>query len=242
MNNFGNSGTPPVQQYATVAGVEVRPLMRLVYMWMTLGLLVTALVAVFVASNESLVMAASQLYLPLVIVQFGLVLGIGFLMSRISANVAIGLFFLYAGSMGLTLSVILFAFVASGQTMAIANAFFTTAGLFGVMTVIGLTTKVDLTRFGSFLMMGLIGLVIASFINMLFAQGALSWIISVVGVLLFTGLTAYDTQKIKNLAHMPEYQEHSDSLVKLSVMGALTLYLDFINLFLFLLQLFASRD
>lgn len=230
--------TPAVQQASGIQ-IEVRPLMRMVYMWMGLGLLVTAMIATFLASSLDIIVTIAPMFLPIVIGQFVLVMALSFLINRISANVALILFFVYAASMGVTLSVIIFA-VAQTNPMAIANAFFTTAGLFGVMTFIGFTTQVDLTRFGSFLMMGLIGLIIASFINLLFAGGAMSWVISIFGVLLFTGLTAYDTQRIKNMATLPEFQQHSDSLVKMSVMGALSLYLNVINIFIFLLQLFAG--
>ena len=241
MQNYEYNPAAPVQEIS-IGKIEVRPLMRLVYMWMGLGLLVTAFVALGIASSEQLVMTASNLFLPVMIAQFALVIGLSWAIQRIPANVALVLFFVYAASMGVTLSLIVFGLIASGQTMALANAFFTTAGLFGVMTVIGFTTKVDLTRFGSFLMMGLIGLVIASVVNIFLSSGALSWIISIIGVLVFTGLTAYDTQRIKEMASLPEYQQHSDSMLKMSIMGALTLYLDFINLFIFLLSLFSGRD
>jgi len=212
-----------------------------VYMWMAFGLAVTAVVAFAVTNSPQLVQTASELYLPVMLVQLGLVIGIGWGINRISANVAAILFIVYAVSMGFTMSVLLFALVATGQSMAIVNAFVTTAGLFGVMTVIGLTTKTDLTRFGSFMMMALIGLIIASVVNIFLASGALGWVISIAGVLIFTGLTAYDTQKIKNMASMPQYQQYGESMAKMSILGALILYLDFINLFLFLLSLFSRR-
>jgi FtsH-binding integral membrane protein len=125
--------------------------------------------------------------------------------------------------------------------MPVAKAFFTAAALFATMSVIGYTTKVDLTRFSTFFMMALIGLVIASIVNIFLASSALSWAISVFGVLLFTGLTAYDTQKLKNAAADVSLQE-GEVMRKLSIIGALNLYLDFINMFLYLLRLFANRN
>lgn len=232
-----------LSQPMNVAGVEIRPLMRLVYLWMGLGLLVTGFIAWFVASNEELLFSVANMGIVLFIVQIGIVIGLSWAINKISPTVATGLFFAYAASMGLTLSVIVYAYVSAGEAMAIAQAFFTTAGLFGVMTVIGFTTNVDLSKFGTFLMMGLIGIILASIVNIFLGSSTLTFIISIIGVLIFTGLTAYDTQKIKEMAALPEMQAHSDMMVRLSIMGALTLYLDFINLFLFLLRLFgSSRD
>jgi uncharacterized protein len=244
MFNRNNSNplsyAPSREQESSVA---LRPLMRLVYMWMGLGLLTTALLSFFVASNENIVAVAANWYLPLVILQVVVVIALGWMMQRVSPTVAGGLFFFYSALNGVTFGVIFFGLVATGQSMAITNAFLTTAGLFGAMTVVGYTTKVDLSKFSTFFMMALIGLMIAIVVNIFLGSTMLDFIISVFGVLLFTGLTAWDTQRIKNLAAMPEYQEHSDDMAKLAIMGALMLYLDFINLFIFLLRLFAGgRD
>lgn len=223
--------------------VEFRPLMRLVYLWMGLGLLTTAVLALVLSSNEQLIFSIAQWTLPIFIGQFILVIALSWAVNRIPPMVAVALFFVYAVSMGVTMSVLVYSYVATGEAMAVANAFFTTAGLFGVMTVVGYTTKVDLSRYSTFFMMALIGLVIAMVVNMFLQSSGFSLLISIIGVLLFTALTAYDTQKIKNLAMHPSMQEHSDAMVRLSVLGALTLYLDFINLFIFLLRIFAGgRD
>jgi hypothetical protein len=247
----------------TNALTDIRPLMRLVYVWMSLGLFITGGITLAVASNTELVLSLYDKYIFLAILQLVIVLGLSWGINRMSPMVATGVFFFYAASMGVTLGIIVFSVMLGQLTdreivriltnpsefsaftatsiLPVAKAFFSTAGLFGAMTVIGLTTNIDLTRFGSFLMMALIGLVIASIVNIFLQSDTFSWIISVVGVLLFTGLTAYDTQKIKNWAHEPQYQEMSDDLRRLSIMGALTLYLDFINLFIFLLRIFGMR-
>jgi FtsH-binding integral membrane protein len=234
-----------------VTSETMRPLMRMVYMWMTLGLGVTGAIAAVIATQPlSTIVSLSQLYLPLILVELALVVGLSWGISRMSATFATGMFFVYAAVNGLTIGVIVFAYMFNGidargnaviDMLPVAKAFFTTAGLFGTMSVIGYTTKIDLTRFSTFFMMALIGLLIAMVVNIFLNSGPLSFIISVVGVLIFTGLTAYDTQKIKNMAAEASMQENSEDMRKMSIMGALTLYLDFINLFLMLLRLFGSN-
>jgi len=255
MQNF-NMQNPAVERSGMMSQIDIRPLMRLVYMWMGLGLLVTAVVSFVVSSNVELALSLAQGWFVLMIVQLGIVFGLSFLVNRIKPSIALILFFVYAASMGLTLGVMFLGIMidpeasavageivySNGGMMTIASAAATTAGLFGVMTVIGYTTKVDLSRFSTFFMMALIGLVIAMVVNIFLNNDTFSLIISVIGVLLFTGLTAWDTQKIKQMAMLPEMQHHSDSMMRLSIMGALTLYLDFINLFIFLLSIFSSRD
>jgi FtsH-binding integral membrane protein len=221
--------------------VEIQPLMRLVYLWMGFGLLVTTLVSVVVSNTPALLQLVLNpaILIVAIIAEIGLVIAIAAGIRRWSANTAAILFCVYAGINGFTLSVI---FLIYAQSSIIA-AFATTVGLFGVMSVIGYTTKTDLTKMGSFLMMALIGLVIAMVVNIFLRSGGLEWIISIVGVLVFTGLSAYDTQKIKLLASDPAIAADNNLLVKMAILGALTLYLDFINLFLFLLRLFgSSRD
>lgn len=241
MQNFNETYAPTTTGAAS--GIQLQPLMRLVYMWMSFGLLTTGIVALVLANNEPLLMSLAGIFPFLWIVQIGLVLGLAWGINRMSPNLAGILFFVYAVSLGITLGATFYGLIEGGQADAIYKAFFTTAGLFGAMTVVGFTTKVDLSRFSAFFMMALIGLFIAIIVNIFLASSAISFIISVVGVLLFTGLTAYDTQRIKELASLPEMQQHSDSMAKLAIMGALTLYLDFINLFFFLLSLFAGgRD
>lgn len=241
MNYFDNGQEAVLRNTRVGTLADVNPLLRLVYLWMSLGLLVTAGVSFAIAQNEQFVFSIARAWYVIVFLQLGLVLGLSWGIRRVSPAVATGLFFVYAGSVGLTLGVIFYALVKGGEGMAIAKAFFTTAGLFGAMTVVGFTTKVDLSKFSTFFMMGLIGLVIAIIVNMFLRSDGLSFIISVVGVLLFTALTAWDTQKIKMLAMQPELQTYSDDMRKLSILGALELYLDFINLFIFLLRLFAGN-
>lgn len=231
--------------------VDVQPILRNVYMWMVLGLLLTAGVGWFLAETELIIQMAVNIpffFMGVIIAQFGVVIYLSMRLMKMSPRTALMWFFVYAALMGVTLSSIFLAFTAPEEgiapysTTAITNAFLTTAGLFGAMTVVGFTTKIDLTKFSSFFMMGLIGLVIAMFVNMLIGSAMIDFIISVVGVLLFTGLTAYDTQKIKNWAANPEIAANADAAGRLAVMGALSLYLDFINLFLFLLRLFGGRE
>lgn len=221
--------------------VEIRPLMRLVYMWMTVGLLVTAFVAMIVSGN-----AAMQTLVQNPVVLFGSIIGQLVLVvalnagiNRMSANTAGILFFVYAALNGFVFSIIFLAYPIG----SIGLAFLTTAGLFGAMTVVGFTTKTDLTRYSSYFMMGLIGLVIAMVVNMFLGSGPLDFIISIAGVLLFTALTAYDTQRIAAMAADPTIQADGSLAPKLAIIGALKLYLDFLNLFLFLLRLFGGgRD
>ncbi len=252
MNNFnfdsGNNaeGAFAQQGWMPKVNIDVRPLMRTVYMWMMFGLLTTAGISAFVAMQPLQTIAQiSNLWLPIVILQLALVMGISWGFNKLSPTVAGILFFAYAALNGLMFGVLFFVYISAGQSMAIANAFLTTAGLFGAMTVVGYTTKVDLSKFGSFLMMGVIGLFIAMIVNWFLGSSMLDLIISVVGVLIFTALTAYDTQRIKEMAAQMAYAGGGQSQLaaKLAIMGALKLYLDFINIFLFLLRLFGGgRD
>lgn len=223
------------EQQSTTTYAEARPILKYVYIWMTFGLFITAAVAFITASTPALV---SLIMNPIVMIiaiiaQFGLVIALSAALPRLSPGAAAGMFMGYAALMGFTLSTIFLVFSIG----SIATAFITTAGMFGAMTVFAFTTRMDLTRFGSYLMIGLIGLIIASLVNM-FMGGALSFIISIVGILIFLGLTAYDTQNIKRMAAHPETQANPDVAAKLGIFGALSLYLNFINIFLFLLQLF----
>lgn len=163
------------------------------------------------------------------------VLVMSFAFNKLSSFSLLGLFILYAAVMGLSMSFIFLAYTAS----SIASTFFITAATFAVMAVLGYTTKQDLTKFGSILIMALIGIIIASVVNMFLGNGMLDIIISCVGVLVFTGLTAYDVQKLKRIGAGVEYGSESSN--KLAIMGALNLYLDFVNLFMMLLRLFGDR-
>ena len=218
-------------------GLQLNAVMRNVYGWMTMGLLVTTAMALAI-SNSGIILSQGVLWLA-IILQFGIVLGLSFAINRISATAAGMLFFLYSAVTGFTFSIIFLVFSLG----SIAAAFFSTAGVFGAMTIVGMTTKTDLTKYSSYFMMGLIGLIIASVVNIFIGSSGFDFLISIFGVLLFTGLTAYDTQRIANMAANPKMKVDSESTLKFSIMAALTLYLDFINLFLFLLRLFGSgRD
>ena len=170
------------------------------------------------------------------IAPIGLVLLIGFGFQKYSAKFLLGVFLIYSTLTGISLSTIFSVYT----TASIASTFFISALTFGVMAFTGYTTKTDLTKLGSLLYMGLIGIIIASIVNFFIGSSFMHYIISIIGVLVFTGLTAYDVQKIKNIGN--QVQEGSESVQKLMIMGALTLYLDFINLFLMMLRLFGSRD
>ena len=166
----------------------------------------------------------------------GLVLLIGFGFNKYSVKFLLGIFILYSTLTGISLSTIF----AIYSTSSISTTFFISALTFGVMALTGYTTKTDLTKIGSLLIMGLVGILIASIVNMFIGSSLMDYIISIIGVLVFTGLTAYDVQKIKNIGN--QIDQGSETAQKMMVLGALTLYLDFINLFLMLLRLFGNRD
>ena len=226
----------------SLPGVELHPLMRNVYMWMAMGLLVTTAVALYVASSATIMQALvtnQLLFFGAIIGQLALVVALSAAINRMSATAAGIMFFVYSALNGFTLSIIFVVY----EIGSIGVAFGVTSLLFGVMTVIGMTTSIDLSKYSTYFMMGLIGLVIAMVVNMFLGSGPLDFLISIVGVILFTALTAYDTQRIKEMANTPGIEtQGTDQLMKLSIIGALTLYLDFINLFLFLLRLLGSRD
>lgn len=215
-------------------GLQLNAVMRNVYGWMTMGLLVTTAVALAV-SNSGLFPSQGVFWLA-IFAQIGIVFGLSFAIKRISATAAGMLFFVYSAVTGFTFSIFLLAF----DLGTIGAAFFSTAGVFGAMTIVGMTTKTDLTKYSSYFMMGLIGLFIAIIVNIFVGSSLIEFAISVFGVLLFTGLTAYDTQRIARMAADPRMTVDSENTLKFSIMAALTLYLDFINLFIFMLQLFGG--
>jgi hypothetical protein len=220
-----------------IAAEQQRFMVR-VYNWMTTGLGITGLVAFMVANSPSaveLIFGNPILPIVLIVVQIGLVFWLAARVMQMSAQQAMGVFLLYAAVMGLSLSVIFLSYT----TASITSTLLVTAGTFGAMSVYGYTTKKDLTSWGSFLFMGLIGLIIASVVNMFLQSAAMGWIISYAGVLIFVGLTAYDTQKIKEMNILGN--EGSEEDTKEAIRGALTLYLDFINLFLMLLRIMGDR-
>ncbi len=220
-----------------VAAEQQRFMVR-VYNWMTAGLAVTGVLAFYVSNSETMLnIIHGNPIVPIVLIvaQLGLVIYLSGWIQKMSASQATGIFMLYAGLTGLTFSFIFLAYTAS----SITSAFLVTAGTFAAMSVYGYTTKKDLTSWGSFLFMGLIGIIIASVVNMFLQNEAMHWIITYAGVLVFVGLTAYDTQKIKNMNILGN--EGTDEDTKEAVIGALTLYLDFINLFLMLLRIMGDR-
>ncbi|TKB25111.1 Bax inhibitor-1/YccA family protein [Desulfopila sp. IMCC35006] len=209
-----------------------------VFNWMALGLGITGIVA-FVTANTSLagLIIGSPLFFILMIGELGLVFYLSARIQKIQASTASSLFLGYSVLNGLTLSVIFLAYTSS----SIAGTFFITAGMFGAMAVYGLVTKKDLSGWGSFLFMGLIGVIIASVVNIFLKSSGMSWMISFIGVIVFTGLTAYDVQRIKKIGEDGIMSQGSEAISKGSIMGALTLYLDFINLFLMLLRFFGGN-
>lgn len=213
-------------------------LMRKVYVWMTLALVITGMTAYYVATNETIMMTILTnkiLFYGLLFAELGLVMGVSAAINRLSLLTATLLFILYSIINGATLSMIFLAF----DIASIAKVFFITAGTFGAMAVIGYTTKADLSSLGRILFMALIGLIIATLANMFFKSDGLTMILSYIGVLVFVGLTAWDSQKIKKmLMQAPDVDE---STQKLALLGALTLYLDFVNLFLYMLRIFGNR-
>jgi FtsH-binding integral membrane protein len=211
-----------------------RRFMATVYRWMTLGLAVTAGVAFWVASTPAalqVVYGNRAVFFGLIIASIGLPLVLSLGAQRLSAPVAGALFVVYSALMGAMLSSVLLYYTGASVTLA----FVTTAGTFGAMSIYGTVTRKDLTSWGSFLMMGLIGMVIAGVVNIFLHSSALSFVYSCMGVIVFTGLTAYDTQKLRAFA------QAGGGTASLAVNGALALYLDFVNLFLSLLRLLGNR-
>ncbi|HET6225169.1 MAG TPA: Bax inhibitor-1/YccA family protein [Bacteroidia bacterium] len=214
-----------------------------VFSWMSAALVITSVVAYYFSHSLQLlsllinpevggltILGYVVMFAPIV---FVLAMSAGF--NRFSYPVLLFLFLLYAAVMGASLSFIFLAYTSA----SIAGTFLASAGMFGLMAVVGYTTKTDLTKFGAIMGMALLGLIIASLINLFLNNDTMDYIISFIGVLVFTGLTAYDVQKLKNIGSGVQFGIQSTS--KLVIMGALNLYLDFINLFLFLLRLFGDR-
>lgn len=213
-------------------------LMRKVYVWMAFALAITGLTAYYVATNETLLTAIltnKVLFLGLIIAELALVMSVSAAINKLSLTVATLLFILYSVINGATMSIIFLLYEAS----SIATVFFITAGTFGAMATIGYTTKKDLSSIGRILVMALIGLVIATVVNLFFKSPGMTMVLSYIGVIVFVGLTAWDSQKIKlMLMQAPDVDEAAQ---KVALLGALTLYLDFVNLFLYLLRIFGKR-
>jgi len=217
---------------------EQRRFMLSVYNWMMTALLITTGVAYFVSTSESMIRfmyGRPLIFFGLFILELFAVGSLAIAVRKMNVSTAMTVFFIYAALNGLTLS---FIFLVYTQA-AITSAFFTAAAMFGAMSFFGYVTKMDLTSWGGFFFMGLIGIVIGSVVNMFWANDVLYWLITYIGVFVFVGLTAYDTQKIKRMNIIGN--EGTDEDKKEAIMGALTLYLDFINLFLLLLRIFGRR-
>jgi len=216
--------------------VGLREYMLRVYNYMASGLALTGIVAYafaqYLFANPAL--AHSPVMFLIMLAPLGLVMWLSFGLNRMQASTAQLLFWVYAGVMGLSLASVFLVFTG----VSIARVFFITAGTFGAMSLYGYTTRRDLSQFGSFLFMGLIGIIIAGLVNIFIGSTALQFAISVIGVIVFTGLTAWDTQQIKEMYYEGDDYETGS---KKAIMGALRLYLDFINLFMMLMQLLGTR-
>jgi uncharacterized protein len=244
-NNYNNQGmyNPNPNQYNPYAQGNALAVQSSVlnqaYLWMTGGLCLTAVVAYLVSQNQTLVeqIFGSFFVWILFLAEIGLVFFISSSIQKIAPSTAIGLFLLYSALNGATLSIILLTYTGA----SIAATFFVTAGMFGATSLYGYTTKRDLTGIGSLAFMALIGILLASIVNIFLASSTLYWIITYLGVIIFVGLTAYDTQKIKQWS-LQTNSNDSVMVQRLGILGALTLYLDFINMFLFILRIMGRRQ
>lgn len=228
-----------VSTHESASSSAVSTLLKSVYMQMAAALSVTGLVAYFLSESpafwETLATNPSIIWIT-IIAQFGLVIWLSARLQSMSMSTATLLFIAYSALMGVTMSSIFLVYTME----SIASTFFITAGTFGAMSVIGLVTRMDLSRIGSILIMALVGLIIATIVNIFLGSETLYWVISYVGVLIFVGLTAFDTQKIKDMIVM--YGSADEMGYKIALIGALTLYLDFVNLFLYLLRILGNRE
>ncbi|MFO7557854.1 MAG: Bax inhibitor-1/YccA family protein [Desulfobacterales bacterium] len=223
----------------TQTQVIVNGFIRSVYNWMAIGLALTGFAAFYVVNNETLVnliFSNPMIFFGLIIVELAMVFSISARINKLKASTATSLFIIYAILNGVTLSSVLFIYTMS----SVASTFFICALTFGICSVYGMVTKKDLTSVGQFMFMGLIGIIVASVVNLFIGSSGLSMIISYLGVFIFVGLTAYDTQKLKQMALTQPADLDAATIRKGAIMGALTLYLDFINMFLFLLRIFGT--
>ncbi|MBW1861880.1 MAG: Bax inhibitor-1/YccA family protein [Deltaproteobacteria bacterium] len=222
--------------------VLVNEFVRSVYNWMCIGLALTGLMALYVSSNEAImqmIFGNRLIFFGLILAELALVFSISGMVNRMSAGTATALFVIYSALNGVTLSFIFLIYARA----SIVSTFFICSATFLACSIYGWTTKKDLTSWGGFLMMGLIGIIIASLVNMFIRSNAMSMVVSYIGVIVFVGLTAYDTQKIKNMAMTQPAGLDGAVIRKGAILGALSLYLDFINLFLMMLRIFGQgRD
>jgi len=233
--NYKSDNTTSVQPFE-ISTARTNALVRGVYLWMCTALLLTGATAALIANSPSIleiIFSNKILFWGILFAQLGLVWGITARINNLSFSALSGLFMLYSVLMGLTFSVYFFLFTAE----SIASTFFITAGTFAIMSLYGYLTKTDLTKIGNLCFMALLGIIIASVVNIFLKNETMYWIVTYIGVFIFIGLIAYDTQKIKALATLQE-NEHTQ---KLAICGALSLYLDFINLFLMLLRILGQR-
>lgn len=233
-------GATPASLVASrpVTSESVRAFFQKVYTWMCAGLIISGVTAYMVATNQAwaeFFLGNQIVFFGTILVELGLVIWLSAGINKMSAQTAMVSFLLYCFTSGLTLAVIFLAYTMESINMV----FFITAGMFGIISVYGYITKADLSRTGQIAFMGLIGLILASVVNMFMNNPQVDYVLSIVGVLIFTVLTAYDTQKIKQFA--ASTVEGSEQQSKAAIVGALTLYLDFINLFLKLLRLLGRR-
>lgn len=238
--NYNNFGVEDISRERELYMSAAFPaLMRKVYVWMAMALVITGLTAYGVATTPGILMAIAtnrMLFFGLIIAELALVVGLSAAINRLSLSVATLMFVVYSVINGATLSLIFVLYTMS----SIASVFFITAGTFAVMAFIGYTTKTDLSSMGKLLFMALIGLIIATVVNLFIKSTGLELIVSYIGVLVFVGLTAYDSQKIKQM--LMNAGDTGETAQKLALLGALSLYLDFVNLFLYLLRIFGKRD
>jgi len=240
LNDYEEMSMPGSSRMQQLSMSEAFPiLMRKVYTWMALALVITGFTAYYVATTPSLLslIYSNQVVLwGLIIGELALVIGLSAAINRLSLTTATLLFVLYSVLNGAMLSSVFLIYT----TASIANVFFITAGTFGAMAAYGYFTKKDLTSWGRILLMALIGIIIASVVNIFLRNSMFDLVISYIGVAIFVGLTAYDSQKIKEM--MLQAPDASEQAQKIALLGALTLYLDFINLFLYLLRIFGKRE
>lgn len=240
----------PSMQHTGAKAEVINAFMRGVYGWMSAGLGLTAVIAFLTLTTPALqqlvfnidpatgnVVGISSMVMVLMFAELGMVFYLSARISSMNPSTATGLFMLYSAMNGITLAPILFAYTAA----SIASAFVTTAGMFGAMSIYGMVTKKDLTGMGSLMIMGLFGIIIASVVNIFIGSSAVTFAVNILGVIIFLGLTAYDTQRLKTMGEMAP-EGDTAAIRRGTIMGALSLYLNFINLFIMLLQLMGNRD
>jgi FtsH-binding integral membrane protein len=243
---FNNINSPIDRADQQQAGSLAKSFLSIVFTYMSAALVITGIIAYWFGSDNGLMslmfnvengyfVGMNMFGYIVAFAPLGLVLLISARFSKFSSTTLVALFILFSILMGMSMSTIFLIYTGA----SIVSTFFITSATFGLMAVLGYTTKTDLTKFGSILMMGVIGIIIAMVVNMFLQSGTMDYIISGIGVLIFTGLTAYDVQKIKRIGSGVEYGTEETN--KLAIMGALSLYLDFINLFLFLLRFMGDR-